>query len=76
MRCSPWRVGAQMGRHIKLTRRVKTLARQGLKKVRQLLAADAEPTSDWEPELDIRMLRAALRGGPTALVEYNMKHKH
>ena len=53
-------MGAQMVRHIKLTKRVKTLAGRGLKQVREMLAADAEPT----PELDVEMIRAALQAPP------------
>jgi hypothetical protein len=64
----PLSVGAQM-RHIKLTTRVKTLARRGLKKFREVLAADAEPT----PELDIEMIRAALQA-PTPLAERMKAH--
>jgi hypothetical protein len=45
-----------MSIHIKLE--VKRLARWGLKKLRELVAAEDEPT----PELELEMIRAALEG--------------
>jgi hypothetical protein len=57
-------VGGADGETHQMTKRVKTLAIRGLRKVREWVAADAEPT----PELDIEMIRAALQA-PTALAE-------
>ncbi len=51
-----------MGRHIKLTKKVKTLARPDLKKVQELVAADAEradlPNSYTIPNTGPRYLPA------------------